>query len=273
MQFLSRPKLQSDPSIRIPKLLHYDQEHHVLILEDAGPLPSLKSWMTEHTDIALCTRVGEAVGRFLAHLHDATAGDSKLLAEFNGNETAKNLSGKLYFGTLAQAAQKFGYSDTFIREAARVGEEEVMQRSEVLTMGDFWTGNVLVAANPGQEAFHLYVLDLELSKPGTAEFDIGQMAAEMWCLATFRKGARAQSLALLSAFLKSYKVSRSVGVDAAKVAVRIGSHLFVIMPRAWASEGSPEQIKNAAAEGREFVRMGWERDEEALRRSVLAPLL
>lgn len=273
MEYLSQPEMQSDPLIRIPKILHHDQENHVLFLEDAGSLPSLKNWMTEDVDIATSTQVGKAVGRFLAHLHDSTAGDQKLLAEFNGNETAKKLSGKLYFGGLPKAAQVFGFRDTFIEEAAKFGEAEVMEKSEVLTMGDFWTGNVLVSSGSGPKDLHLYVLDLELTKPGTAEFDIGQMAAEMWCLAQLRRNAQHQGLALLKAFLSSYKANRSVLVDATKVAIRVGAHLFVIMPFAWKNEAMTEQIEEAAVDGREFVRMGWERDEEALRKSVLAPLL
>lgn len=274
MELLSTPEMQSDSTIRIPKLLHYDQEYRNLILEDAGPLPSLKTWTTEDVDVATCTRIGEAIGRFLAHMHDSSAGDQKLLAEFNGNETAKYLSGKLYFGGLPTAAKKFGHTDDFLTEAARVGEDEVMQRSDVLTIGDFWTGNVLVSSHTSaNEGLHLYVLDLELSKPGTAEFDIGQMAAEMWCLARFRRNAREQSLALVAAFLGSYKAARKSSVDAAKVAIRIGAHLLVIMPNAWANEATTEEIAAAVAEGVEFVRMGWERDEEALRRSVLAPLM
>lgn len=274
MEWLSTPEMQSDSTIRIPKLLHYDRENRILMLEDAGPLPSLKAWMTELADVSTCMSIGEAVGRFLAHMHNSTAGDQELLAEFNGNETAKYLSGKLYFGGLPAAATRFGYTDDFLAEAARVGEEEVMQRSDVLTMGDFWTGNVLVSSPAsGDEDLHLYVLDLELSKPGTAEFDIGQMAAEMWCLARFRRNAREQGLALIAAFLDSYHHARKSPVDAAKVAIRIGAHLLVIMPRAWASEAAAEEIAGAAAEGREFVRMGWERDEVALRRSVLSPLM
>ena len=278
MRFLSRPSMQSDPTIRIPQIVDYDRDNHVLMLEDAGPLPSLKAQTTEGKDIATCTQIGEAIGRFLAHLHNSTAGDAELLDEFNGNETAKNSSGKLYFGGLPAAAERFGYRDGFIAEAAKVGEEEVMQRSDVLTVGDFWTGNVLVSAPSSSEEkgdggrLHLYVLDLELCKPGTAEFDIGQMAAEMYCLARFRKGAREESMALLDAFLGSYKRERSVEVDAAKVAIRIGAHLFVIMPMAWANEATEEEIGRVAEEGREFVRMGWERDGEALGRSVLASL-
>ena len=93
MQRLSEPDMQSDPSIRIPRLLHYDREQHVLIMEDAGDLPSLKTWTKESVDLATCTKIGEAVGRFLAHLHNSTAGNSELLKEFNTNETAKYLSG------------------------------------------------------------------------------------------------------------------------------------------------------------------------------------
>lgn len=245
----------------------------MLVMEDAGPLPSLKTWTTEAVDVQTCKQIGAAVGRFLAHIHNVTYGDEKLLDKFSGNETAKYLSGKLYFGGLPAAAEKFGYRDSFISEAASVGEEEVMQSNEVLTMGDFWTGNVLVSSHSEPQDLHLYVVDWELSKPGTPEYDIGQMAAEMWCLATFRKSAREQSLALLEAFLSSYKASRKVAVDEAKVAIRIGAHLFVIMPMAWSSEATPERIAAAAEEGREVVRMGWEKDREALRKSVLAPLV
>lgn len=273
MALLARTEMQSEPAIRIPKLLHYDQEKHVLIMEDAGPLSSLKTWTTDAIDVRKSRLIGATVGRFIAHLHNATYQDQTLLAEFDGNETAKYLSGKLYFGGLPAAAEKFGYAEAFIAEAAEVGEEEVMRSSEVLTMGDFWTGNVLVSALSGEHDPKLYVVDWELSKPGTAEFDVGQMVAEMWCLATFRKGARGQSLALLESFLSSYKTTRAIPVDAAKVAIRMGAHLFVIMPMAWSSEADAEQISAAAGEGREFIRMGWEDDTEALRKSTLAPLM
>lgn len=274
MEYLSREEMFSDPAIRIPSLLSYDQEQHVLIMEDAGPLPSLKAWTTEDVYNTTCQNIGEALGRFLAHLHNRTAGDQLLLREFNGNETAKNLSGKLYFGGLPKAAEKFGYTDGFIAEAAKVGEDEVMRRSDVLTIGDFWTGNILVSTPSTQRVdLHLYVLDFELSKPGTAEFDVGQMSAEMWCLARFRKDARDQSLVLLERFLNSHKARRNVAVDAATVAIRIGAHLLVIMPMAWSVEATEEEIRTAAAEGREFIRMGWEKNVKALEESVLWPLL
>ena len=275
MHFLSSPAMQSDPIIRMPKLLQYDQHNQVLIMEDAGTLPSLKAWLKpdnsavqDHTIV----KIGTAVGSFLARLHNSTAGNADLLAQFDGNETAKYLSGTVYFANMPKAAEVLGFTDSFIAEAAKVGEQEVLQSSDVLTMGDFWTGNILVSSKDTTN-LHLYVLDWELAKPGTAEFDIGQMAAEIYCAARLRKGAQHIAMKLLNSFLVSYRETRAVKVDAAKVLIRMGAHWLVIMPRAWSNEATADEIKEATREGRDMIRIGWENDPVALKASVVGPLL
>ncbi|KAK3711366.1 hypothetical protein LTR37_009746 [Vermiconidia calcicola] len=270
MKYLSQPEMQSDEFVRSPELLFFDSSDYVLIMEDAGNLPSLKGWLRSGVDIEHTARIGQALGRFLAKVHDTTAGAEEVLSHFNGNKTAKYLSGNLYFGTLPTAAAKFGYTDPYFQEAAKVGQQEVDESSEVLTVGDFWTGNVLVKAT-SPEDLHLYIVDLELAKPGTAAFDIGQMAAEMYCLAAFREQGLGSSL--LNEFLRSYKSNRRVPVDAAKVAVRIGVHLFVIMPKAWSNEASEERIKQVLSIGADLIRMGCERDKAGLLRSIVRPLI
>ena len=270
MNYLSQPEMQSDTFVRTPKLLFYDDQDHVLIMEDAGNLPSLKGWLQTGVSAETTSRIGQALGRFLAKVHNSTAGNEEVLSTFNGNQTAKDLSGTLYFGTLPAAAEKFGYTDDYFRKVAKDGENEVLESSEVLTFGDFWTGNILVSATDSED-FNLFVLDLELCKPGTAEFDIGQMAAEMYCLAVFRDHRLGTSL--LEAFLRSYKESRKAEVSAAKVAIRVGVHLFVIMPRAWSNEANPERIKEIVKVGAELIRIGWEKDEAALRESVVGSLM
>jgi len=264
--------MQCGEIVRTPKLIHYDKANHVLIMEDVGQLLSLKEWMQPEVDRTMAQTIGQTLGSYLAGIHNITQQDKRLLADFDGNGTARQLSSKLYFGTLVERAARFGHTDSFIGDAAKVGEYEVLYSYDVLTLGDFWTGNILVSGT-SQEDIRLFVIDLELSKPGTAEFDIGQMAAEMYCLATFRNHANDQSLAMLEAFLVAYKATRKVTVDAAKVAVRLGSHWLVIMPMAWAAEATPDQIRTATFEGRELARMGWERDTAALRSTVLDPLL
>jgi hypothetical protein len=62
---------------------------------------------------------------------------------------ARNVSSSVYFAALPAAAEKFGYTQPFIAEAAQVAANEVLTANEVRTLGDFWTGNVLVSAPDG----------------------------------------------------------------------------------------------------------------------------
>lgn len=270
MDYLSQPEMQSEKSIRVPNLLHYDNEKHIIIMEDAGDLPSLKGWLQPGGDPNTTAAIGEVLGRYLAKVHNSTAGQRDLLENFNGNATAKHLSGTLYFGTLPSTAEKLGYTGDYFSEVASVGQREVEESNEVLTLGDFWTGNILVDSKAPQD-FRLYVLDLELSKPGTAAFDIGQMAAEMYCLAAFRD--HDLGLALLKGFLKAYKNSREGAVGVAKVAIRVGVHLLVTMPVAWSNEASHDQINEITDIGADLIRIGWHGDEKGLRDSIIGTLV
>jgi hypothetical protein len=62
-------------------------------------------------------------------------------------------------------------------------------------------------------------------------------------------------------------------VDAAAVAIRIAAHLFTMMPRAWTAESSEEKVKTALERGFELLKIGWERDEAALRSSIVGVLM
>jgi len=129
--------MQCGEIVRTPKLIHYDKANHVLIMEDVGHLPSLKEWMQPEVNRTMAQTIGQALGNYLACIHNITQQDKRLLAEFGGNETAKQLSSKLYFGTLAERAARLGHTDSFIAEAAKVGEDEVLHSHDVLTLGDF----------------------------------------------------------------------------------------------------------------------------------------
>lgn len=253
--------------IRAPNIMFFDKNDWVLVLEDVGNVPSLKGWLKPPVDINLAISKGKALGRHLASIHNKTAGKYAVLAEFAGNATAKSLSSAVYFKRLPQVADSLGFPSEHIRQAAEQGEKDVLEASDVLTLGDFWTGNVLV----GDDGT-LFVLDLELAKPGTAEFDIGQMAAELYCVAAFRD--RQLGIGVLDAFLQSYRETRSVAVDVAKVAIRIGAHLMVIMPNAWRSEAaSEEDIDEQLRVANELVKIGVNREMEGLRGSILKPLV
>jgi aminoglycoside phosphotransferase (APT) family kinase protein len=220
LEFLSLPSTNTKTSsIQIPRLLTYDSDNHILIMEDAGNIPTLKSWLRADSPSNQIVSVGQSLGYYLAHIHNITANDSVLKSVFGSNGIAKDVSSSVYFTGLPAAAEKYGYTQPFITAVAQFAAKEVLTAVEVWTLGDFWTGNVLVSAPGEQNKPKLTILDLELAKPGTAAFDIGQMGAEMLCLARFRYPD--QGSLLLQTFFKAYKASRKVSVDAAAVAIRM----------------------------------------------------
>jgi aminoglycoside phosphotransferase (APT) family kinase protein len=188
-------------------------------MEDAGDFPSLKSWLTADSPRDQVASVGQSLGSYLAHVHNTTANDSATKDAFASNVIGKNVSSSVYYSGLPAAARKFGYTQPFITAAAEFSEKEVLTANEVWTLGDFWTGNVLVSAPSEQDEPKLTVLDLELAKPGTAAFDIGQMGAEMLCLARLR--SEDHGSLLLHSFFQAYKAERKASVDAAAVAIRM----------------------------------------------------
>ncbi|KAF2235721.1 hypothetical protein EV356DRAFT_575535 [Viridothelium virens] len=270
LEFLSRSSMQDSDIVRPPKLLHYDEQHQVVITEDLGALPSLKGWFTPAINPTTSEAIGHALGRFLAKVHISTAGRQDLLSDFAGNADGRDLSATLYFKRLPSAAAKFGYADDYFKEVARVGEAEVRESQEVLTLGDFWTGNVLVSTTP---ALRLYPLDFEFAKAGTAAFDVGQMAAEMYCFAMFRDHEK--GMVMLESFFRAYRevTGSEELVDAAKVAIRIGAHLLMIIPSAWSNEADDEQIREMVRKGASLIRIGWEGNSVELRESIVESLL
>lgn len=188
-------------------------------MEDVGNIASLKSWLTVDSPRDQVSSVGRGLGAYLAHVHNTTVNDSATKEAFSSNAIGKEVSSSVYYAGLPVEARKFGYTQPFITAAAKFAENEVLTANEVWTLGDFWTGNVLVSAPSEHSEPKLTVLDLELAKPGTAAFDIGQMGAEMLCLARFRSEDRGSLL--LRTFFQAYKMERKATVDAAAVAIRM----------------------------------------------------
>lgn len=267
--------------------MHFDKDSHVLIMQDMGALPSLKSWLQTTSPAEQIASIGRTLGNYLADFHnndnaaveawfgggDGDGGDSSSSdSKEKNNVVGRNLSASVYFSALPDAAAKYGYTDPWIAAAAKAAEVEVLTAKEVWTLGDFWTGNILVSAPDDQSVPpKVTVLDFELLKPGTAAFDVGQMGAEMFCLALFR--CPEQGYLLLRTFFRAYRAERKGVVDAAAVAVRIGAHLFTIMPRAWTADYGEEKVRLALQRGFELLKIGWERDEAALRKSIVGVLM
>ena len=269
LALLDDPDMLGNGIVRVPTIYYRDPANHLVTMKDVGALPTLKSWFTPSIDSATSVTIGRGLGKFLAKVHACTTTKNKgWISIFNDNTTAKDLSSTLFFGRLPDAAAQFGYTDEYFKEVAKEGAREVQESQDVLTLGDFWTGNILVSKDP---ELRLYAVDFEFAKPGTAEFDIGQMAAEIYCLARFKDHDKGS--AMLDAFLKAYGEERGEGlVDAAKVAIRIGVHLLTVAPTAWRNEVDEGKIREIAKTGAELVKMGWEKDVDKLEQSIVKSL-
>lgn len=87
---------------------------------------------------------------------------------------------------------------------------EIFTSRDTLTMGDFWTGNVMVNlhtdAATGATTFDgVHIIDWELAKAGVGALDVGQFCAEMLCLTLFKPYAVDSANALIEAFLNEYR--------------------------------------------------------------------
>jgi hypothetical protein len=213
-----------DLRIRLPEMILYDSENHILQISDAGS-KNLKSAYSEPTlDIKV---LGARLGHWLARLHTITSSATVLPII---KEQFNNVAGKRIYRTnfngLAASLEKFGY-DPKLGEQMNKKYGALLETDEVcLAHGDFWPANVVVAdSNPGHSSPELTIIDWGLTRIGNGATDVGQFIAESWILETFNDapdwfGHRG----LAKAFLTAYLAERSLNAeDWLRVAVQFGT--------------------------------------------------
>ncbi|KIM33508.1 hypothetical protein M408DRAFT_61492 [Serendipita vermifera MAFF 305830] len=185
------------------------------------------------------------------------SGDTSPLNPFRNNEAAdaaKKLCAWRTAGRLTDFAHKYpSTKDACDWEALKTKlETDVLEREDTLTMGDFWTGNILVKLSPdGTQLERLFVIDWELAKLGMAAADVGQFAAEAWLLQRYPE-RQEPGKALVSSFLQSYDTSLREGDEGSAVAAKLfdptaiaactGAHVAVFgILGVW--EGIPQERK------------------------------
>lgn len=133
-----------NPIIRLPEVFHWDLEQNVLILEDAGDLPSIKSFLSqeppgpERTKVA--EKIGQNLGSFLALLHTIgqSADGKKYTDFFTKHDGARELCVWRTASRLKETAGKYGVNDSRIDEIVAYITNETKESEETFNMGDFW---------------------------------------------------------------------------------------------------------------------------------------
>lgn len=128
--------------VRLPAVFHADLDQHVLILEDAGDHPSLKTFLSqppitpERTRIS--TEIGQYLGTFLALLHASGRRNDTYKQIFSDNQTARGLCAWRDAGRLKEGALKYGVSDARIQDIDELISKDIRESEETINMGDFW---------------------------------------------------------------------------------------------------------------------------------------
>ncbi|KAK7051884.1 APH domain-containing protein [Favolaschia claudopus] len=278
----------------VPEVYHFDEEAHVIIMEDCGEgSMNLKALMmgANAPSVEVAREIGRALGEFLGRLHawGAREENSKVLDTFFENAQGKAITSWITYGRLISTLTstpphpavsllpEFPVPESDlddIRAIISERTEEIQTSRETLTMGDFWTGNVMVNLRANSSLDSVYVIDWELAKAGVAALDVGQFCAEMLCLDVFRKAKAGESArALIEEFLGAYRGSCGGMVEGhfANVAAKhVGAHLVAITPQVgW---GPPEESVKAVELGLEYLMEGCS-DRWVRERSILAPLM
>jgi hypothetical protein len=179
---------QAASRISVPRVLLHDTENHVLIMTDLGTgLLTLDEWLipalsnspahdrTPPPDADACRDVGMRVGQFLAAIHsmDMSSIDSERFV----NEDTRRLVKELVIDKMGEAFERFGYTGAqaqgWCATIADEFEAGVSGGRGVFSMGDLWTGSILVNADGSMVG----LVDWEFAGEARPLQDIAQLCA------------------------------------------------------------------------------------------------
>lgn len=104
--------LPSESVVTVPKIYRFDEECHVIIMEDCGEeILTLKDFLREgkgSSSRLLAQTIGRSLGEFLGSMHNwSRENPAGILAVFEGNQQAKSMSAWATYGrVVATLSQK-----------------------------------------------------------------------------------------------------------------------------------------------------------------------
>ncbi|KAF3923128.1 hypothetical protein ABW20_dc0107475 [Dactylellina cionopaga] len=242
--------------VKTPKVYWVDEINRVVFSEDAGPKSqTLKHLLLSENipDARVFAQIGEELGKFLVRLH-SWGRDTDVLERYYENNDSRPIASWRTFGRLEEALAK-AYPDLSDELKAKIKtycakeKEKVFNTQEMVIMGDFWTGNVLVNISDAGELESLYVVDWEMIRPADAATEISQMLAEVWEAGEFSKSSHAKAAAkdLSTGLCSAYKngVKGPIEGMLQDVMLAAGAHIVVWARIGFADYGDEAKFKAA----------------------------
>jgi 5-methylthioribose kinase len=178
----------------VTEIHRFDKEANVIIMDDCGEgAMDLKELMrTNPPSVALASEMGACIGEFLSRLHTWGRGNEELLRFFDANQQARRIYGWATYGRLVSTLsgqdglpklldpplEVSAHDMEIVSKLADERIAEINTSMETMTMGDFWTGNLLINI-VDEKLEKITVVDWELAKPAPAALDVGQLYAEL----------------------------------------------------------------------------------------------
>ncbi|KAG2154610.1 kinase-like domain-containing protein [Suillus clintonianus] len=289
---LFRKMHADDDVITVPAVYLFDEEAHVMILDDCGTdARTLKQLVIDEAlPQIVAEEIGAAIGRFLGRIHAWNKNVSFDMGIFSNNEVGKMISALVTYGrlisTLSGRDNIAALADpgldipegklAVISKLAETRSFEISNTAEVFTHGDFWPGNIMVSLRRESEGGtlrleKLCVLDWELAKAGLRGLDIGQFCAEMRLLQRFYPSRQEEASMIMRSFLLAYRGSGPDEALARVAIAHIGAHLVAWTPRVhW---GDKEDTRKTVVEGVELLVGGAEGTLAWLKGSLVGNLM
>jgi 5-methylthioribose kinase len=219
------------PAARPPRLLDFDERHHILVMEDVGQFPDLGTWLQQGPHQERSGKdVGQLLGQFIGALHLRSYKDQQL-AEVFDNRTIQRTRLEVQYRAIRDLCEGADLpdADELGRQAIALGEL-LQQPGLCVIMGDLWPPSILVTADG------LRLIDWELAHFGRPCQDVGHLAAHLWMYIhrAPTDGAAAQAHAALQGFLGAYRSALGLEFDALfgsqgirESAVHLGAEVLV----------------------------------------------
>ncbi len=185
--------------VRVPRLLGYLPEAHVVVMEDLGPGWNLTDGHFGDNPGSL----GAVIGRFIGGLHAQSFGDGRLRRTF-ANTGVQRVRHRLQYAALEERLEEWGYKDAHDlgRDFEALGTL-LLRPGKCLVMGDLWPRSLL----PQPDG--VGIIDWEFAHFGRPLQDVAHLGAH--CLmAAIRHGEDDSSRAakvFWSAFYGAYEAS------------------------------------------------------------------
>jgi len=282
--------------IKVPTVHLFDEESHVIIMEDAGEdCRTLKEVLIEESlPRAVSEQIGAALGKFISGVHAWNQNPEMDLNVFANNEVGKYITALITYERLestltgkhdlpALADPLLGIPEAKMKTISKLVER--LQKAiyaatacDPMTHGDLWPGNLVLSFKRGTDGSiegveKLYVLDWEVAKTGLPGLDLGQLCAELYILSEFYPAREESTRTMIGSFLGVYKEQRGEDIGLARMVLsHIGAHVVALTPRISSWSGR-EKIREVVEKGVEMLVLGEEGSELSLKTSIVGPLL